>query len=332
MKKKHVHDFSVRFRLIDSKSSIRVKLDSDWRLKAVANLLCENLHLDHISTEWRFNLPKQDEVEIPIQYTMRQIDEAFGRQSIIDAKIMSVKVVDDEIDDKDPKLRFFDYLHLRRRHIKTRTKGTQAEPQKLTKFVNKVKFEEMFSVNGLQRINKFKEMVKFKRREQKRLKSEIWDKLGTISSHKIMRGLGVIGFCSNRNCLNHEKWVMHGLGFGVYSFKDLHRKVICQLCPRKDMHPRPLILVGLFFKDCKWRVRGEDGMDVQVKDGLKPFGLYLNKQRRIRGIQKYLIEDSIFELESEGLVLEVAKLKTFNFKEVEYIDERDKRKVRGLRY
>jgi hypothetical protein len=191
--------------------------------------------------------------------------------------------------------------------------------------LGRLKYEELFSVSGLRRINKFKEMITFQRREQKKKKEEIWDKIQTIQKHRILRGFGVIGFCRNKNCHNFEKFLMVGMGFGEFRFDTIHEKVICELCPRKDMLPKALILVGVYFKDCRWRVRDDRRIDMKDRDELKKYKMFIGFDRKVSGVKKFLVEGTIFEYNKKGLMLEVKKLPGYNFVDNNYRDVRDSR-------
>lgn len=323
MKKKIVKDINLRVDIVNSKRIFRANVDSNTRLKNVANQISKRFDFDPITTEYKFHFPDDDQIEIPLVYTMRQIEEYGGKFHLM-AKIMSVDVVDVEKEPIHPKLKFYDYIKQKQRHIKTRTIGVQAD-KRAHADVKKIRFEELFSVGGYKRVQKDLDLIKFKRREQKKKKEEIWLKLENLYKHKIMRGVGLVGFCSNKNCHSYDKWVMTHLGFGQFRFDVIHSKIICEICPMKDMLPRPLDLMGIFFKDCKWRINDGRNMDVTERDKLKSDVMWLGRGRRIKGIQRFLIEDTIFKHKKKELVLEVAQVQTFDYVDKGYRDRRDKR-------
>ena len=86
--------------------------------------------------------------------------------------------------------------------------------------------EELFSVNGLQRrpmvnihgIEPEKPSEKLKKRRE----IFVWSKIERIKKERVMRGIGVVGYCPNIKCLNYERIKMVSLGFGHFSTSFIH--------------------------------------------------------------------------------------------------------------
>ena len=81
-----------------------------------------------------------------------------------------------------------------------------------------------------------------------------------------MRGMNVVGYCENNKCVNFERWICVSLGYGRYikltrfTNEQVSRVARCELCPRKDMIKFAYRIVGMFFKECVWRVEKAETM------------------------------------------------------------------------
>lgn len=184
----------------------------------------------------------------------------------------------------------------------------------------------------------------------------MWDLMPVVQDSKCMQGAGLIGYCPNQYCKNHKKIEQYSLGFGEFNFPDLHTLVICEICPQKAMDPKPIVILGLWFKDCSYIVTKDPVKYdfLRLEEIASVFKDQFEVEKRVRGIDKLSICDTIFGVgvidgvkptksalvrmkkggvlndfrKGEGLVLRVDKLNTYTYedREIEW-DMRDKRYV-----
>ena len=125
------------------------------------------------------------------------------------------------------------------------------------------------------------------------------------------------------------------------------------------MKPNPIVLLGLWFKDCKYKVsKNTKKYDFHRLEKVRSiFPGVIDRERKVRGVDRVPITNSIFGVgiidgvkpsgskiarlkkkgvtndfkKGEGLVLCCAKLTSYNFedKEIDW-DQRDKRFVDKL--
>ena len=261
----------------------------------------------------------------------------------------------------------YDYVSLKRVRdncVETQQNGTQIDEITLKKEAKKAMDGVLFSVAGVQRESNLIEKRQRNMRKPFNMPSKIslknmWSMMPTFQINKCMQGAGLIGYCPNQYCKNYQKIDMYPLGFGKFNFPDLHTLTICELCPLKAMNPQSIVLLGLWFKDCRYEVtKNPNKFDfLRIEEIQSIFPEDFCKEKKIRGIHKIPIGDSIFGVgvidgvkpsksklarmkkegvindfkKGEGLVLCVGKLNSYDYedKEIQW-DARDKRYVDNL--
>lgn len=254
MKKKTVEQVDVMIKIVESKKFFKLKVENDTRLKSIANKLCHLMHLDPIATEWRFTVDNENPYEVPITFTLNQI-EFKPRNSIrvLLGKMMTTTLRNNHYEFIDIRLRPVNEWYSKSKPL-TRTVDTQTEHvDGLDKPL--LKKQVLFKIDGTFR----EKRTYFEHKEPKDI-GDIWQHLALIDENRIMRGLNMVGYCRNEKCINYHRWVCIGVGYGKYdpmtrfSNTRLEQTAMCELCPRKDMHKLSYEIVGMFFKECVWKI------------------------------------------------------------------------------
>lgn len=242
MKKKVVQEVDVVVKVVESKKCFKLRVVDDTRLKTVANKLCLLMDLDPFSTEWMFFTDNDMQYEVPISFTLRQVEYGRGGRVFL-AKIMSTTVkkdyfVETKIEakleshwrrrieqgselkkeagvqtDEHPLLRMTSdssepiwYESDPRRHTIRRSELGLAAPADKPK-----KHRLIYTMYGIEDPNKMppRSVVK-----KENLIDGLWENLAAIEQSRIMRGLNVVGYCTNEKCINFHRWITVGLGYG----------------------------------------------------------------------------------------------------------------------
>lgn len=269
-----------------------------------------------------------------------------------------------------PNTRFgktYDYVNLKRLrddYVHPGTTSTQVDEKTLKKSHKKATEDVLFSVQGIEKGPSFRKKKNLQARKPYNMPSKaylrkMWDMMPSLQENRAMQGCGLIGYCPNQYCRNFKKIEMYPLGFGQFNFPDLHTLTICELCPMKAMSPNPIVLLGLWFKDCKYMVsKNPQKYDfLRIEEIRSIFPDDIDTERRVRGIDQIPIGNSIFGVgiidgikpsksklvrmkkkgvindfkKGEGLMLSCGKLNSYDYedKEIEW-DARDKRYVDKL--
>lgn len=280
--------------------------------------------MNPLITEYKFHLPEDDQIEIPLVYTMRQIEMAFGQRFQLVAKIMSTNAGDEDREPVESKIKFYKYIKEKTRFVKTKDFSAQISPNKINSDVKRIRHEELFSVGGYKKPKitegkyDFLGLSKYK-------KEEILKKLLEMKKHKILRGVNFVGYCRNKNCHNYQKWIVASLGFGKYRFNTIHSKIICEICPRKDMLPKNLVLKVIFFKNCKFRILDNRVIYLKDKEKFDDFSEVIGNETKVKGIKSYMVEESrIWEYKGKDIILEITGFNGLSWNN-DYWDKRDLR-------
>lgn len=246
MKKKVVREVEVVVKVVESKRLFKLSVEDDVRLKTIANKLCRLMDLDPFCTEWAFYANSVDPYEIPISFTIRQIQNGRRVPTLL-AKIMSTALKQDYF--VDTKIGWKTDTNWRRRIESGQTilqeTGIQTDPvdqvnEEMSKEPNwhpgstrtsantdalgktglistqkQVKPRVIYTMYGIQKpVEKAAAYYQVEAPDV----SEIWQNLKKIEESQVLRGLNVVGYCPNKKCINYCRWISVSLGFGRYTF------------------------------------------------------------------------------------------------------------------
>lgn len=242
MKRKVIREVEVIIKIVESKKCFKLRVEDDIRLKTIANRLCCLMNIDPFCTEWAFYTANDNHYEIPIAFTLKQVDFAGGPRTLL-AKIMSTTTkldyfvettIEARLDSrwrrrierassfkKDASIQTED------NHFFERTTG-QGEPYwyeskrgesenikdvlKLASSIDKPKKQKViYTMYGIEDPNKLPPRPKIVKEKRT---YDIWDNLQAIEESRILRGMNVVGYCTNEKCINFERWILVSLGFG----------------------------------------------------------------------------------------------------------------------
>lgn len=244
MKKKVVREVEVVVKVVESKRLFKLSLEDDTRLKTIANKLCRLMELDPFCTEWAFFSASDDHYEIPISFTIRQIQNGHQVPSLL-AKIMTTTLKQDYFVTTTVGVKTD--THWRKRIEQGQTTFNEASVQtdpivdlnhdgtneprwhagsgrssvnagtsmQTTGRVSTAlpkKPRVIYTMYGIKKPEQ-KVTVKYQHQEVPEIE-EIWENLKKIEVSKVLRGLNVVGYCPNTRCINYCRWINISLGFG----------------------------------------------------------------------------------------------------------------------
>lgn len=251
MKKKVVREVEILVKVVESKRLFKLSVEDDTRLKTIANKLCRLMELDPFCTEWAFFSANDDHYEIPISFTIRQIQNGHQLPSLL-AKIMTTALKQDYFVTTTVGVKTDTHWRRRIEHGQTTfneasvqtdpiddlniqnakepqwhpgSSRTSANTDALIHNTGRVSsampkqprvIYTMYGIKKLEpRVN-----VKFEDIEVPDIQ-EIWTYLKKIEVSKVLRGLNVVGYCPNNRCINYCRWINISLGFGRYTLFDI---------------------------------------------------------------------------------------------------------------
>ena len=208
MKKKIIEQVDVVIKIVDSKKFFKLRVENDIRLKRIANILCHLMHLDPIATEWRFTTDDENLYEIPIAFTLNQVEFKPGAKiRVLLAKMMTTTLRNNYYEYIDIRLRPVNEWYSKSKPV-TRSVDTQTDHlDGLDKPIQKK--EVLYKIDGT-----FREKRTFFEQKIPRDIGDIWQHLALIDENRIMRGLNLVGYCKNEKCINYHRWVCIGVGYG----------------------------------------------------------------------------------------------------------------------
>ena len=210
MKRKIVYEVDVTIKVVESKRSFKLRVDNDIRVKTMANKLSQLMGLDPFATEWAFYVDGDDHYEVPITYTVNQIDFKGGRRCLL-GKIMTTPMERDYLLEHDYRLSL-SYGWTGRNKITTKSVEVQTDNIQGTKVITKgseIKTNPVFTYEGIVRPGRIRQPA-FKPIDP----GHIWDNLKMIEDSKVLRGMNVVGYCKNARCVNYHRWICISLGYG----------------------------------------------------------------------------------------------------------------------
>lgn len=242
MKRKVIREVEVIVKIVESKKCFKLRVEDDIRLKTIANRLCSLMNIDPFCTEWAFYTANDNHYEIPIAFTLKQVDFAGGSRTLL-AKIMSTTTKLDYFVETTIETRLDS--RWRRRIEKASSfkkdasiqteenhqfEGTARDGEpcwyeskrgeseninellKLTTSIDKPKKPKViYTMYGIEDPLKLPQKPKV---VKEKLIYDIWDNLQAIEQSRILRGMNVVGYCTNEKCINFERWILVSLGFG----------------------------------------------------------------------------------------------------------------------
>lgn len=247
MKKKIVEEVDVTVKIVESKRCFKLRVENDTRLKTIANKLCCLMHLDPFTTEWAFYKASEDDYEIPIAFTIRQISEHARNVPTLLAKIMTTTLKQNYFVVSSVGWKVDSHWRKRIelgqnivRDASVQTDNLLGDTQQMLEKTNepswykgspRVSANTATLIGGSEKqvsdikkpkvvytmygIQKPESKVQAKKVKGEFIEiNEIWKNLKTIEESMVMRGLNVVGYCPNHRCVNYMRWISVSLGFG----------------------------------------------------------------------------------------------------------------------
>jgi hypothetical protein len=241
MKRKVVREVDVIVKIVESKKCFKMRVEDDVRLKTIANNLCKLMNIDPYCTEWAFYTANDNHYEVPIAFTLKQVDFTGGSRVLL-AKIMSTTAKLDYFVETTIESRLDSRW---RRRIEKGTnfkKDVSIQTEEIASFGNNGYGEPSWYDSGRIGSGSINQILKMSSSVDKPKKPrviytmygiedpmklpprpkiihekptyDIWDNLNAIEQSRIMRGMNVVGYCTNEKCINFERWILISLGFG----------------------------------------------------------------------------------------------------------------------
>lgn len=103
-----------------------------------------------------------------------------------------------------------------------------------------------------------------------------------LPEHRLTKfdGVTVQAYCNNIRCLNYKTPKLISLGFSSFNLKNL-LSLKCEICPHKDISYKPMILQGVFVKNCQLKAK------IESKEG-KVGGTVAKRIEGVRRIEEIL--------------------------------------------
>ena len=195
----------VTIKIVESKKFFKLTLENDVRIKTIANKLCHLMHLDPYATEWAFYVDGESYYEIPIIFTLNQVEFKGGRFLL--AKIMTTTM----------RNQYFETIEMRLLPVsewyskcKVQTENMQTQTEKVEGLdVPLKKKQVIYTIDGT-----FRQKKTFFKHSEPRDIGDIWERLSLIEENRIMRGLNLVAYCRNERCINYHRWISVSIGFG----------------------------------------------------------------------------------------------------------------------